>query len=265
MPVHKSKAVIHSLYKAEDTIKVYVTKSTGIFDYLEDNIEDATIKLYKNDVFLETLTYDSESNYYKSENVAQINNDYQIVADIPGVNAISASSHTPKLPNLVSWEYIGEIGYADSESIFYMLKVEIDDDVSKRNYYEIMVNITEIDNEDYVGWGNQGLFNLSEPVFVNEENPKHLFSDDLFNGTNYTLNAGFVMHEDVNSFNLELVFRQVTKDYYNYKKKLDKHIEAQGGDDIFGYMEPVQMFSNINGGYGVFTGYSEVRQVIIEN
>jgi len=47
-------------------------------------------------------------------------------------------------------------------------------------------------------------------------------------------------------------FYTVSKEFYQYYISLSKHLNAQ--DEFF--MEPVQVYSNIKNGFGIFAGYS---------
>jgi len=266
MPTHTSKVVIDGIYKADETIKIHVGESSGIFNNLKPPIADAIVKLYKNETLLETLTYNTTNEYYESDNVAEVDTEYSIVVSTPDFDDVTAVSYTPKPPVLVGWEYLGyENDLEESEWVNHFLRIDIQDDINMNNYYEVLVVISNVENP-YEWWngGEKRVDNQQEPVFNNEASPRNIFSDALFNGVTYGLNCKFMTPSDVGSFNLNIKLRSVSKNYYDYQKKLVQHLNAQD-EGNFLYTEPVQLFSNIQGGYGVFTGYSEVEQVVIEN
>ncbi|MBN2777107.1 MAG: DUF4249 family protein, partial [Bacteroidales bacterium] len=53
-------------------------------------------------------------------------------------------------------------------------------------------------------------------------------------------------------------FRSISKEMYDYRKSLIKHVYNQQTGDVQLFGDPVPMFSNIKNGLGVFAGYSEV-------
>ena len=263
MPTHNPKVVVDGIYKADETIKIYVGESSGVFDNIKPPIEDATVKLYKNKILLETLTYNSANDYYVSENIAEIDTEYSIIVSTPDFDAVTAVSHTPKPPILASWEY-GGYEYSSDEWNTHFLRIDIQDDININNYYEVKTVVSDIEGIDWFLGGEMNVGNEQEPVFNNEVSPQNIFSDVLFNGTTYGLDCKFNIPIEVTSFNLSVKLRSVTKDYYDYHKKLYQHLEAADEGNLF-YIEPVQLFTNIQEGYGVFTGYSEIEQVVIDN
>ena len=82
-----------------------------------------------------------------------------------------------------------------------------------------------------------------------------LLSDELFDGKNVRLK----LYSEYSDYDTELYiyFRSVSRTYYQYKKKLLRHIENQYSNIWSGTGNPVTLFSNIENGYGIFAGYCE--------
>ena len=72
-------------------------------------------------------------------------------------------------------------------------------------------------------------------------------------------NTGELVDPD---YKLIVVLRSVSESYYRYKKMLPEHLNAQQYDFWQGQGDPVEMFTNIEGGYGIFGAYSTVRDTL---
>ena len=57
------------------------------------------------------------------------------------------------------------------------------------------------------------------------------------------------------SHKLYLQLNSTTETYYKYKCSLIKHEYSQETDVLYGIGEPVQVFTNVADGFGVFAGY----------
>ena len=253
MPEHQPKAVINSLFKLNEPLNVYAYKSTAITKPLSKPVENASINLYKDAVFIETLQF--KDSLYQSEHIVEEEATYKIIADFPNLESITATNYAPTPPTLISTEFLGLIATSGGFDK-YQINIEIEDDVTKENYYEVvLINEYEyvdgsLHEEDY---GSRILYNTT-------------FSDASFNGATPIHKANYCVLKDyliIKKVTLKL--RAVTKEYYTYLNTLYDHLYSRQGDDVFGYIEPIDMYTNIEGGYGIFAGYSEVEQVIFDN
>ncbi|NJK86698.1 MAG: DUF4249 family protein [Bacteroidales bacterium] len=85
-----------------------------------------------------------------------------------------------------------------------------------------------------------------------------IFSDRLFEGKNQTIQFYFTSHmlydyyNEYDSISITIQLRSVTKDYYLYMQILEKHLSVRN-DPL---SEPVHAYSNVENGFGLFSGYS---------
>lgn len=136
------------------------------------------------------------------------------------------------------------------------------------NYYEISMVA------EYPSYGQPSKRDVtfeknSDPVLTStgllDYRPKTLiFSDYLFNEKTYSLKVNYSIYADIPKigdgpsygYKLHLSFRSVSESYYKYKEKQIVYLFGLDPDVFSGTSEPVQLFSNITGGYGIFAGYS---------
>ena len=278
IPEHKAKAVVYSLFKQEDTIKVSLTKSKGIFDDNEYKIENANLYLLKNDVYIDTLQY--KEDLYVSDVIAVCNQDYQLICKVPGMGVLRATAKIPDLPVITDTE-ITEVNISIDDYSYDIkydrkLKFTLLDTPAKDSYYEIYLALQYYDN-----FNQQDVlehlpgYNTNDPLIKNEDilqyyPETYVFSDKLFKDGStdisiyYKSDTPSFYVNNLNSgdpYSFVIVARSISKDYYLFRKKLFAHTYLQDSDVWDGVGAPVQMYTNIAGGYGIFAGYSEIHKV----
>jgi hypothetical protein len=153
----------------------------------------------------------------------------------------------------------------DSDGVFFSeCEIEFTDNSFQKNYYEIsLFKLYELNNE--IATDEAYLFS-SDPVIEAEGLTDYypssiILSDTLINGQNYKLKINYYppywsTGEVVdNKYKVIIHFRSISENYYKYKKALIVHEYNQDGDIWDGLGNPVPMFTNIEGGYGIFAGY----------
>jgi hypothetical protein len=63
-------------------------------------------------------------------------------------------------------------------------------------------------------------------------------------------------------YNLKISFRSVSESYYKYKERQFAYLFSLENDILSGMSEPINLYSNIMGGYGIFAGYSTDEKLI---
>ena len=263
IPEHQTKTVINCFFKPNEPLNVFAYKTVAITEPLSVLVENANINLYKDAVFVETLQF--RDSLYQSEHLIEEEAIYKITADLLNLDPISATNHAPTPPMLISTAFLGLIA-SNEWSNEYQISFEMEDDVNKENYYEakLFVEYNNYISEYFEYPSSQVLgVDFKHDTLLRDEGV--FFSDVLFNGNTQLIKGDFTIPKDLTIKKLTLKLRAVTKEYYTYSTTLGNHLNSQTGDDIFGYIEPIDMYSNIEGGYGIFAGYSEVEQVLVDN
>lgn len=273
--------VVNCTFRPDSVFKITLGKTRAIFDEGRANyIEDALVQLYKGKDIMDTLIFTNGS--FVSDEKPIANEDYSVQIDIHGFERVKANNGIPPPPQLVSASFKDSV-YTDSEGYFLsQAKITFSDNPDEENYYELILRHLYDEEkwdelffeEPYRAIKANYYYETNDLVIENEgqlafwafSNP--IFSDELFNGETYTMRINF---SPLNLFgtttdpNVIVVLRSVSKDYYTYKKSLTAHIETQFSDVWDGVVEPSAMFTNIEGGYGIFAGYSQVTDTIYKN
>lgn len=267
------RIVVNSIICSDSIIKVQVSKTVMITDTGKRIIDNANVSLYKDGVFVSQLA-NIDSGYYIFGTYPEKGKLYEIRADAPGFNPVSATEVIPEKTEIISCSFTGPIAAVDPVLGSEMCDINIvfKDNASIKNYYEIIFYWEKIKSKEY--------FNVNEtsydiPVLKNEGDfdfkpTSVFFSDDIINGSlvNINVKSYTVFSRSGNNWEiieppgkLYVILRTTSYNYYKYRKLWTRHHhnQNQGIDfyqDIF-RGEPISMFTNVTNGNGIFAGYSQ--------
>ncbi|GHV08326.1 hypothetical protein FACS1894160_2430 [Bacteroidia bacterium] len=261
IPANRGKLVLNSLITPDEPIVVDISASIPITETIYPKIKDAIVLLYENDVFIDTLTY-ADDRKYKTDYIPKAGATYTLVVNAPGYNQISATDIVPKLTmkaeNLTSVSYEYPTIYKD-HNVMGTLDFDLtDDSATELNYYEIQVF-------DTFSWGGEvyratpGYWVSNEVVSLPEDGPhigSLLFTNKVFQGKTVHFSI-FVAREKCPYIKI----RKISPAYYEYKNAWYLHDYYKTwrteDDDVLFKGEPIKMFTNVEGAYGIFASYSE--------
>jgi len=162
---------------------------------------------------------------------------------------------------------------------FCSVSVNIKDDPDEENFYEVKLLLKLFFNDSVTNTVYQVPIYSYDPVVKNEEildySPAILpFSDKLFNGQTKTID--FLYHPpwlnmsgdgehntySYGSYRVIVVFREISQQMYYYRKSMIRHLYNQQTDNFEVLGDPVQLWSNIANGYGIFAGYTQYVDTI---
>ncbi len=282
VPPVKSKPVVYALIANHKPVQLYFDRSFGILEYVDSNqmySTKAVVDLYVNHHFKEKLSWSNR--YFQSYNFLPKPSDTLSVEVIPknGTDTLFAQTYIPQKVKIDTAWFTDSV-YEDCDGVYYsQINLRFKDLPKVKNYYEIFIRAKCYAGGKPVSENIQAYYSNS-PVVVNEgligstgqiENDmlsdrqpsSVVFSDTLFQGREITLGITFLRpceyvtgHPEAHSFSLSIYLSNVTKAYYQYRKTMFRHLNGQQSNFWDGYTEPVQMFSNVKGGYGVFAGYN---------
>jgi hypothetical protein len=260
LPEHDEKIIVNSFFTDGRPVKVHLTKSISV---LEDSIplcENAFIQLLENNTLIDTLNRSGD--YYYSDVIPEVAKDYSLNISVPGMDSVICHDVIPEKVPIQSYKLADSILINDYD--LPVMQIEfIFTDPPEKNYYEISL---EIDR------GGLWLMNNTDPVFVSEGlldyDPRTLiFKDDLFDGKTTSVKVNYAIQVATGGgteyeYKLSVSFRSISESYYLYRQKQIVYQYGLYSDIFTGASEPVQLYSNITGGYGIFAGYSSDNRTI---
>ncbi len=276
-PDFEQEPVVNSILRAGDKIRVQLstTKKIGNADF--EFLNNAEIRVFANDEFIETLINQNDG-YYVSKTIVKPQTTYTFLIEIPNFETVTCKDSLPNVPDIIDVKHITKAG-KDEEGAYYPA-VEItfknNPDIIQRFEIDIIQQKTCYEWDtiagDYFGYEciadmDNGLWmpDIIDPVLLNEGVDMTLFSNILITGTTYKMQINYTsgsQHGAVNGGYVEDLYpivvelRAVSESYYNYKKQLILHEIGNSADGIGQSVNAIPLYSNVENGYGIVAGYS---------
>lgn len=261
-PEFEPVPTINSFFVAGEPIKIHVSLA-GKFDSIPLGVvDDANVAVYADETFIEYIT-DNQQGVYTTSFNAQPGVEYHCEVAIPGFQMVTAVNKIPQQNSILNIEHINFAG-VDEEGVSYpAVKIEFSNNPNENLYYEVVIHLQKFD------WDTRPeLISITDPVLLNEGLPISLFSNEIINGDSYCMTINYTTgsasyssetgwHSELYPLTVEL--RSVSYDYYMYVKQLYLYETGRYPSIIGGVVTPFPLYSNVNGGYGIFAGYSSVQ------
>ncbi len=298
-PVTDPIVVVNSLVTPNAVVKVVLSKSRFFLsnDTAFTMIDTATVSLYVNGVMKETLNHTSNGTFLSIYKPV-VGDSIGLLVQVPGKNTIQCStSILPQVP-VVSIDtatvltglnnplinvsvpsngglpVIDTIGTTIGRKMKLILK--FNDDTNKQNFYRLVVYIKtytsiKVTNNytfsfDDIVSGNTSNDTIGPPTSL-ASNKFNVFNDDLFNGKQYALK--FSVDDNKDSYlsgksplvvkkELYIDLQSISRNYYLYLQT-----RSNARNNSF-FSEPVQVYTNIDGGIGILGSYtSNVTKIVL--
>ena len=267
--VNIPKLVINSIFQSDSTFKVHVSSSRSVIDTASfQNIEDAVVTIKDdNGSIIETLNY-VENGFYIGQTFPQENQTYSLQVTHPNYTNITSSDSLPSPITINSIDTSTTVDPINGDRL--QITLNFNDPESSQNYYLIetySVNeyllIKNSDTTEYELDTTKQFMVLTDEVFQNGGSPwreQGLFNDLLFNGQNKALELE-IPYENYSgievgyewsykTLSVRVNLHNISKSYYYYRTSLELYQGASGNP----FAQPVQVYSNIENGFGVFAG-----------
>lgn len=247
---HQPKLVLNCILNPDSTINARLTLSRNIENNLTfQPVDDATIVLYENGIELSTLMPEGEGNYFLDYYPEPLS-EYEITVMHPDFETLNASTVVPQKPNVKHQpDTLNHI--AQTELYWLDIKVVIHDLPGKNNYW--LYSKRTVDGVTITGGGFQ---NIKAP-----------FIDDFSRRTDPESKFGFVYDYYVrvsdtghDGEKMAIRLEAATNGSINFvsaDEHYDKYIKSSvkarlNSEDDLPFKEPVQIYTNIENGYGIF-------------
>lgn len=264
----KSRIVVNALFDTKDTLKIQLSESRNILfnngGFLPNILTAKAELLNSNNQHVGQFIHKGLGLYYLPNFSAKAGEEYHLKVKNIGFDEVSAKNKIPMAISILNVDTIRKADYMD-------LDITFKDNSDEENYYGILVIskekveyevepgvvITEYYDELWACTKDINVYGSKDPEGdICSENDL-LLTDNNFNGSNYTIKVKKYM--DTNPDTLIVFLRSISADLYKYRTSLQKYNEVQGNP--FG--EPVQVFSNIMNGFGIFAGQSVYTDTIV--
>ncbi len=263
LPEQPPKMVVNSFFTPDSIIMLHLSKSQFVLKNEElKPITDGEISLFENGNFIGKFTHINKGFYYLPGFFPKTNTQYTLNAVSSGIKSVEAKETIPNKPIInrveISSSYFEGENYKD-------FIVYIQDNANEENYYMVdligkrydyVYDTLTFDIIDSVEISEHVYFTSQDLVFQEQgASSQAIISDKLFNGSIYPLRLSvnaynFDEYSNMGYFEMTIQLKQVSKAYAQYVLSYSKNRY----NDPFS--QPVQVFSNITNGFGIFGGYT---------
>lgn len=261
--VSEPKLVLNSLFTSDSVWKVHVSQSLSVLDTGQlDRVLDAMVTIDDGVGNQVTLQHQGEGIYEAATEMPAPSQTYTITASAPGYEQVNASDAIPGAVQIVSLDT--NLRYNPDSTLSLDIELTFNDPSGERNFYmiEMLESYTFIFGTDTISEEYPGYLVCTDPNIETDnsfsgggfENYYEyiLLKDAAFDGQSYTIKFSieelYIDPQFENKYTLSLVAS--SEAFFNYRRSYQAFINTQGNP----FAQPVQVYSNVEGGHGIFAG-----------
>lgn len=256
------KVVVNGLIGPDSIFQIRVSLSSAMNEG-KQLVDNAIVEVYEDGVYLYSLP-NTENGWYKVWATPSEGKYYRVEVSVPGFETVYAETDIPIFPQIIEASY-EKVGTGPDVNGNYESKTTIvfQDDPSNKNFYQPGINryLYEQTRET-----DESILTESDLDY----NPfYYYFSDGLFNGQEKRLQlmgGGIIisfMGEISYQQDYTHVFSIISEEYFKGIKTWTIHKYNQSSESyvndpltLLFLGDPIDMYSNVVGGLGVFAGYN---------
>jgi hypothetical protein len=277
VPYEGDKIVLNAIQGAPGPWTVELTNTKYILDagtgLSFDPIQMAEVTIFEEDGTSYPLNHSSPG-YYISDKHPREGGKYKIVVRANGFTGVDAEMTVPRAVKITNVEW-------DSTGIdpnppptqpnrppgpYFVkdtpLKVTFTDPPDVNNHYAVLVHLDIVRSYNDPQTQQQRTDSMTsvirtwstDPAIAREDDRKMRFPDTSFAGTTYTASTMVQLRNspDQRIYRVSVVLVALSEEYFRYEESRELYFQNSGDP----FAQPVQTFTNVNNGLGVFGGYA---------
>lgn len=268
------RLVVHCLFSPDSSFVVEITRSLEVQEQTDNiwewiGVRDATVVLLDEASIADTLAFTPDSlyenrNQYHSKVRPKPGHTYTLKVSAPGFEPVTATSTVPSDPPNVEIETADQWHYPSNDltNTFFPLTVTLNDPVGQDDYYHLRLEAdSTLKGIGYTSltWKTQDpiLLEYVREAFQYDAQDRYheyvYFPDDLFDGRQqtFTISAQAIRDQDVSNFQYGVYVVRLSREFYLWRRTVDRQQQVRENPLV----EPVPVYTNVQGGYGIFAGY----------
>ena len=270
LPSNGERLAMNCFFAPDSNWVVNVSRSQSVL--ASGNIvfvQGADVKLMSNDQVVGTLNYVSDGNYELLNPLPQQLTNYTVEVRVVGFDMVTATSSAPKAVPVTNID----TAYTQVDGQQYReLGIHFKDPASETNYYKVQIlaryynyeyQVDSLGNwivSDSFPYFSPMSIGSNDPVFTDDKGIDYigrLFTDEAIDGNNYRLSV-YLFEDSYGGYDpsgYDMVFAvlySLSRDQYLYQSSL-QHFNSTNGNP---FAQPVQVYGNVQNGFGIFSGYN---------
>lgn len=272
IPLNQPKVVVNSLFSPDSVWQLQITRSKNILDVAPGSffqpVGDAVVTILdQNGQLVETITGYSGKNFgysYKGKTKPLPTQSYSIQVAVKNELLLQAVNKVPTHVPITSVVIDSSRFIAEGEAI--EMKISFKDPGDEKNFYTVKFIedafyvvgsiVNNVFKGDTIRYTQEVYFEVVTQSLTDEVNGlEKIMNDKLFNGKEYTFHLRLHnryyggLHIPRHS---RVILLSISEEYYKYLTT--KTLQEYTSGDPFA--QPVQVFTNVENGLGIFAGYS---------
>jgi hypothetical protein len=259
VPFERPSLTLNSFFTPDSLWYATVDLNRHILDESPiEGVDNALLIVFDGEVAIDTLTNESNGEYRSDTGTPLSGKEYTIRCQAPGYEPVTGRSAIPAHPVLTDVQMEDVSSNPEDKSL---IRIKFQDDGSIKNYYQVML---EVERENYDSWAKiirRSRYKLQmEAADQNiysqyvEVGNSFLIKDILFNGKEAELVFKVPAHQLINNAGVILSLRTLSEEFYKYKTTAQ--VQDETSDNPFA--QPVNVYKNIENGFGIFAGYNNM-------
>lgn len=255
LPEHEPQLVAEAYITPDKYMEIFVGKTNKITEKrTKKGVYRANIRVTSSRSLFNDFTAFTRGYYADTMSAPDAGRTYTLKVNKEGFKPVTAKTKIPQPVQPQSAELIPNGKATSGGQKQHLIKINFKDRIAQKNFYAVKLE----NNRDTTSSRSFIPLSSDDPAVTIKSEGKLLLKDDLFEGNGYTLSASVDRSYDATKLRKygEVTLRTVSESYFEYRRKLTLQIQNQSDFGPFNN-EAVQIYSNVDNGYGVFAGYSE--------
>lgn len=260
-PEFTAVPAVNSILIAGKPLKVHVSLAEKLDTNELAVVNDANILLSIDGNYAETLIPDGNGIYLSSSLIEPMKS-YEMEVNVPGYETISCNEILPSPSPILKIIHNNNAGKDEEGIIYPSVSVSFKTNSSVIQNFEIVIRTLQ---NGYESTATQK--KITDPVLLNEGLPLTIFNNEIIRDSAYTMTINYFTggsekigdepwHTTLVPLIIEL--RSCSADYYRFVKQKYLYEKGRYPEFLAASTNASPLFSNIQGGYGIFAGYSVV-------
>lgn len=252
---------INSILISGKPLKVHVSLAEKLDTSQLTLVNDAEIALFIDGNYTENLVSDGNGIYLSSSVVEPLRS-YELEVSVPGYATIRCNDILPSPSPITNISHVNYAG-KDEEGVLYpSVTISFKTNTSEKQFFEIVIRTLQ-DRYERIATLKQ----ITDPVLLNEGLPLTIFTNEIIKDSIYAMtinyftgSTGFSGDEPLHTtlYPLIIELRSCSSDYYRFVKQLYLYEKGRFPEFLAASTNAFPLYSNVTGGYGIFSGYSAV-------
>jgi hypothetical protein len=253
---------VNSVLVAGEPVIIQVSIAGKLDTNKIELVNDAVVLLFVDGQYMETLT-NSDEGVYVSSIVAEPNIKYHCEVNIHGFPTVTCADSIPEAAVISNIIHINKAGKNEEGLTYPAIKFTFTNNPTVKQYYEVVIKLISHGSERLAS-----LERITDPVLLSEGLPIALFNNSLISGSSYTMTINYTgggyssingQAPQVDLYPLIIELRSVSSDYYKFVKQKFLYEQGRYPEFLAASITAFPLYSNVTGGYGIFSGYSAIQ------